>query len=81
MRATPRRHLSYASLATLLAVDLLALSSLVIDQWLVIGSGWAWVLGTALTLVLLPAVLRLVDGVFAMALAARNIPVTGGTFP
>ncbi|MGY1410733.1 MULTISPECIES: hypothetical protein [unclassified Luteimonas] len=81
MHAAPRRHLSHASLLMLLAVDLLALSSLVIDQWLAIGRGWSWVLGAALTLVLLPALLGLVDRVFVAARTARNIPIAGGTFP
>ena len=81
MRASPRRHLSHASLVALLALDLLALSALVIDQWFAIDSGWAWLLGVALTLALLPALLGLVDRVFAMAGLARNIPVAGGTFP
>ena len=81
MRAAPRRHLSHASLAMLLAVDLLALIAIVADQWLVIGRGWSWLLAAGLTLVLLPAVLRLVDRVFAAAREARNIPVAGGTFP
>ena len=81
MRATPRRHLSHASLMAVLALDLLGLSTFVIDQWFAIGSGWAWLLGTALTLALLPALAGLVDRVFAMARQARNIPVAGGTFP
>ena len=81
MRAAPRRHLSHASLAILLAVDLLALIALVSDQWLDIGRGWSWLLGAALTALLLPALLRLVDRVSAAARAARNIPVAGGTFP
>ena len=81
MRAAPHRHLSHASLAILLAVDLLALIALVADQWLVIGPGWSLLLGAGLTLVLLPALLRLVDRVFAAAREARNIPVAGGTIP
>ncbi len=81
MRAAPRRHLSHASLAILLAVDLLALLALVSDQWLAIGLGWSWLLAAVLTLVLLPALLKLVDRVFAAARVARNIPVVGGTFP
>lgn len=81
MRATPHRHLSHASLAVLLAVDLLALIAFVSDQWFAIGRAWSWALGAGLTLVLLPALLRLVDRVFAAARAARNIPVAGGTFP
>jgi len=81
MRPAPRRHLSHASLLMLLAVDLLALSSLVIDQWFAIGRGWSWVLGAALTLALLPVLLQLVDRVFAAARSARNIPIAGGTFP
>jgi hypothetical protein len=81
MRPAPRRHLSHASLVMLLAVDLLALSSLVIDQWLAICRGWSWVLGAALTLGLLPGLVWLVDRVFAAARSARNIPIAGGTFP
>ena len=81
MRPSPRRHLSHASLVTLLAVDLLALSSLVVDQWLALGPGWSWLLGGALTLALLPALLRLASWVFAAAGRERNIPFAGGTFP
>lgn len=81
MRAAPRRHLSHASLVALLAVDLLALTSLVIDQWFDLGRGWSWLLGAALTLALLPALLRLAGWVFSAARQQRNIPVAGGTFP
>ena len=81
MRASPRRHLSHASLVMLLAVDLLALSSLLIVHWFELGRGWSWALGVALTLALLPALLKLVDRVFQAAREARNIPVAGGTFP
>ena len=81
MRPAPRRHLSHASLVMLLAVDLLALSSLVIDQWFAIGPGWSWVLGAALTLGQLPGLVWLVDRVFAAARSVRNIPIAGGTFP
>jgi len=81
MRALPRRHLSYASLAILLAVDLLALSALVLDQWLAIGRGWVWLLAAVLTLVMLPAVLRLVDQVFVAARTMANARIPGGTFP
>ncbi len=81
MRASPRRHLSHASLVTLLAVDLLALSALLIDQWFGIDPGWSWLLGGALTLALLPALLRLASWVFAAARRERNIPFAGGTFP
>ena len=81
MRAAPRRYLSHASLVTLLAVDLLALSSLVIDQWFEIGSGWSWLLGAGLTLALLPALLRLATWVFEAARRERNIPFSGVTFP
>ncbi len=81
MRAVPRRHLSYASLVLLLAVDLLALASLLLNQWLEIGQGWSWLLGAALTLVALPGLLWAADRVFAMARPVGNIPMTGGTFP
>lgn len=81
MSAMPRRQWSHASLVSLLAVDLLALSSFVFDQWLAIGQGWSWLLGAALTLALLPALLRLTDRVFAAARRSRNIPLTGETFP
>jgi len=81
MHAAPRRHLSYASLVMLLAVDLLALASLLVDQWFAIGRGWSWVLGAALTLALLPGLLWLADRVFAAARSTRNIPIAGGTFP
>lgn len=81
MRAVPRRHLSYASLVLLLAVDLLALASLLLNQWLEIGPGWSWLLGAVLTLTALPGLLWAADRVFAAARAAGNIPMTGGTFP
>jgi len=81
MRASPRRHLSHASLVTLLAVDLLALSSLLVDQWLALGVGWSWLLGAALTLALLPALLRAAAWAVEAGRGERNIPITGGTFP
>ncbi|HRP86868.1 MAG TPA: hypothetical protein PLS34_05030 [Gammaproteobacteria bacterium] len=81
MPAAPRRQLSRASLLLLLAVDLIALSALVMNQWLGLARGWSWLLGTVLGLALLPVLLRLVDRVLAAARAARNIPIAGGTFP
>lgn len=81
MRPAPRRHISHASLVTLLAVDLLALNSLLIDQWLEVGLGWSWLLGAGLTLALFPALLRLVSWVFTAARRQRNIPLAGGIFP
>ncbi|TWG90540.1 MULTISPECIES: hypothetical protein [Luteimonas] len=81
MPAVPHRQLSRASLAMLLAVDLLALSALLIDQWFAVGAGWSWLLGAALTLALLPGVLWLVDRVFAAACRVEDIPLTGETFP
>jgi len=81
MRAVPRRHLSYASLVLLLAADLLALVSLLLNQWLEVGPGWSWLLGAALTLIALPGLLWAADRVFAAARSMGNIPMTGGTFP
>lgn len=81
MRSAPRRHLSHASLVLLLAADLLALTAFVLDQWLAIGSGWAWLLAAVVTLAAMPGLLWLSDKVFAAARATRTIPLTGESFP
>lgn len=81
MRTSPRRHLSYASLVVLLAADLLALSALVLNQWLGLDLGAAWLLAAAATVVALPALLWLADRVFVAARDAGNIAISGGTIP
>jgi membrane protein YdbS with pleckstrin-like domain len=81
MRASPRRHLSYASFVLLLAVDVLALLALLFNQLVTVGPGVVWLLSAVLTAGAMPALLRLADKVFAMARALRNVPVTGESFP
>ena len=81
MRTAPRRHLSYASLVLLLAADLLALAALVLNQWLAVGQGWAWLLAAGLTAAALPGLLWLVDRVFVAARGAAEVTISGGTFP
>ncbi len=79
MRTVPRRHLSYASLVLLLAVDLLALIAIVIDQWLGVGQGWAWLLAVGATAMAMPVLLWLADRVFAAAATDENTAISGGT--
>ena len=81
MRTSRRRHLSHASLLLLLAADLLALAALVVDQWLAPGIVATWVVAAVVTVALMPALLWLVDRVFAMARASRDVAFSGGTFP
>ena len=81
MRTVPRRHLSYASLVLLLAVDLLALTALVFDQWFAIGQGWSWLLAAGATAAALPLLLWLADRVFTAARTVANVAISGGTIP
>lgn len=80
MRATPRRHLSYASFLVLLVVDAVALVSLLMVQLLGVPMPIAWPAAGMLTIAALPALLRLADKVFEMARSARTIPNTGESF-
>lgn len=81
MRPLPRRHLSYASLVLLLVVDLIALIAIVMDQWLGIGQGWAWLLAVGATVMAMPALLWLADRVFAAAATGGHVAISGGTIP
>ena len=81
MRATRHPHLSYSSLVLLLAVDVLALSAFLLDQWLEMGPGWVWLVAGAVTAATMPGLLRLADKVFVAARAYRNIPVMGVKIP
>lgn len=81
MRPVPRRHLSYASLVLLLAVDVLALAALLLNQLFATPPLATWLFAAGVTTVAMPALLRLADRVFALARASRNIPFPGGTFP
>lgn len=81
MRPSPRRHLSYASFVLLLAVDVLALLALAFNQLVTVGPGLLWLLAAAATALLMPALLKVADRVFAMARAVRNVPHAGESFP
>lgn len=81
MSASPRRHLSYASLVLLLAADVLALAAIVIDQWFGLGPVIAWLLAAGATGAALPGLLWLADRVFIAAGRAADVQISGGTFP
>jgi len=80
MRATPRRHLSYATFLALLVLDAVALVSILIVQLLGAPLPVAWLAAGVITLMATPALLRLADKVFAMARSERTIPNTGESF-
>ncbi|HSD15805.1 MAG TPA: hypothetical protein VLC71_00910 [Thermomonas sp.] len=80
MRATPRRHLSYATFFTLLALDAVALVSFLLVQVLGVPLPIAWLAAGLLTVLATPGLLRLSDKVFAAARSERTIPNTGESF-
>ncbi len=80
MRATPRRHLSYASFLALLVLDAVALVSLLLVQVLGVPLPIAWLVAGLLTVLAVPALLRLADKMFSMARSERTIPNTGESF-
>ena len=81
MRTAPRRHLSYASLVLLLAADVLALAAFLLNQWLAVGQGWAWLIAATLTMATMPALLWAADKVFEAARNVGNTVISGGTIP
>ena len=81
MRPGPRRHLSHASFVLLLAADVLALVALLLNQWFAADPWLAWGLAAGVTALAMPVLLRGADQVFAWAWAARNVPLTGESFP
>ena len=83
MRATPRRHLSYATFLALLVLDAVALVSLLLVQVLGAPLPIAWLAAGLLAVLAAPALLRLADKVFATARnerSERTIPNTGESF-
>ena len=80
MRATPRRHLSYATFLALLVLDAVALVSLLLVQVLGVPLPIAWLVAGLLTVLAVPALLRLADKMFSMARSERTIPNTGESF-
>lgn len=80
MRATPRRHLSYATFLGLLVLDAVALVSLLLVQVLGAPLPIAWLVAGLLTVLAVPALLRLADKVFAMARSESTVPNTGESF-
>lgn len=81
MRTAPRRHLSHASLVLLLAADVLALTALLLNQWLEAPVLVLWGFAAGLTLAAMPWLVRLVDKVFVLARSYRNVPLAGESFP
>ena len=61
MRATPRRHLSYATFLALLVLDAVALVSFLLVQVLGVPLPIAWLAAGLLTVLATPALLRLHD--------------------
>ena len=80
MRATPRRHLSYASFLALLVLDVVALLSFLMVQLLAVPLPVAWLAAGLLTVLAAPVLLRLADKVFATARSESTIPNTGESF-
>ena len=80
MPTSPRRLLSYASFVALLAVDAIALASLLIVQVFGAPLPIAWVAAAMLVGMASPALLRWADKVFAMAGIGATIPRTGESF-
>lgn len=81
MPALPRRHLSHASLVVLLAIDLLVLVALLVNQFVTDHLLLSWAVGAVVAAGLLPWMLKIADRVLAMARTTRNVPLAGGSFP
>lgn len=81
MRTVSRRRSSYRWLVSVLAVDVLALTALLFNQWLADAAGLAWLLAAVVTAATLPWLLRLSDRVFAAAGSGGIIPLAGEKTP
>jgi len=83
MRATPRRHLSYATFLALLVLDAVALVSFLLVQLLGVPMPIAWLAAGLLTVLATPGLLRVADKMFSLARSDRSertIPNTGESF-
>lgn len=80
MRATPRRHLSYATFLGLLVLDAVALVSFLLVQVLGVPMPIAWLAAGLLTALAAPGLLRVADKMFSLARSERTIPNTGESF-
>ena len=80
MRATPRRHLSYATFLALLVLDVVALVSFLLVQVLGVPLTIAWLAAGLLTVLAAPGLLRVADKMFSLARSERTVPNTGESF-
>lgn len=81
MRTVTRRRPSYRWLVVVLAVDVLGLGALLLNQWLE-GSLWVvWAYAAGLAAASFPWLLRLSDEVFSAARSVHIVPLTGEKNP
>ena len=81
MRTVARRRPSYRWLVLVLAVDVLALAALLLNQWLE-GPVWvAWAFAAGIAIGVFPWLLRLADRVFGAAGIPLTIPLAGEKNP
>jgi len=81
MSRSTRRLLLRNALSALIALDLLALIALVVNQWLVQDMAYAWGIAAVLALPLFALAGPLSDAVLVMADRHAGIPNTGEKIP
>lgn len=81
MRTVARRRPYYRWLVLVLAVDVLGLAALLLNQWLG-GPTWvAWAFAAGIVAGVFPGLLRLADQVFNAACSVPTIPLVGEKNP
>lgn len=81
MRPVVRRRPAYRWLVVVLAIDVLGLAALLLNQWLE-GPVWvAWASAAGVATAVFPCLLRLADQVFTAAQGPATIPLVGEKNP
>ncbi|MEN1961206.1 hypothetical protein WCE41_12910 [Luteimonas sp. MJ246] len=81
MSRTTRRSLLRNALATLIALDLMALASLLANQWFEASAGLTWGIVMALSFPAFSMSLSTADAVMAMADRYAGVPDAGEQIP
>ena len=81
MRSVTRRRPSYRWLVLVLALDVLGLAALLLNQWLDAPTWVAWAYAAGLAAAVFPWLLKLADGVFSAARSSRTVPQMGEKNP
>lgn len=81
MRTVSRRRPSYRWLVVVLAMDVLGVAALLLNQWFE-GPVWvAWAFAAGIAAAAFPWLLQLADQVFNAAQSVRTIPLVGEKNP